>query len=571
MSIKAKLKDVVNGFISKNEFLKNKVLPHYMFYKTKYYLLNKIIPNLKKQFILLGSNNYDSVNVQNKVRIFIPYIETSHYYMYLMLIVAKALQMRGAEIKFLYCNGTMPTCERQCMHMRGVNICKDCRLHQKYLLPLFGLEMCELKEIISAEKCKAIYKQAREVCENYPVVFIYNGIDLIPAVNDSVLRYYYGGQASSDKELSELRANHLATAIINAEVAKRIERDYRPGIILTTMSVYSAWQPYYDYFRKQSSKVVSLGMTQFNYNAITINWLENFLSLERYKDFLGQRQNRPLDPQEKDELARVLKQREFDPGLSYKERKGVFNNDMDADNIKKFLKIDPSKRNIFMFTNLLWDVGLSQVSGLYDNMIAWVLSTIEIMAGNPDINLYIKPHPMEKYHSTESTKGIIDYIHDRFSVLPENIFIVPPEKKINTYKLFPYVDLGILNYGTLGLELMLNDIPVVITGKAFYKGLSLCYEPATKDEYHDILLGEINRKQSVNRDLLELFSYFYFIKSGIPFEIMRPIFNNTKFEKYNISSLDGLLPGRNYYLDHVCDCILRSKQPESWQRNANIK
>ena len=62
--------------------------------------------------------------------------------------------------------------------------------------------------------------------------------------------------------------------------------------------------------------------------------------------------------------------------------------------------------------------------------------------------------------------------------------------KIKPYDLFPYIDLGVIFSGTLGLEMMLNKIPVVSTGITPHLDLGFANEPKNIDEYKMILNGE---------------------------------------------------------------------------------
>ena len=212
------MKKIIYEIISKSKFIKRRLIPYYSYHKNKQKLFNKIIPNLKRQLTPCGALTDYAKNSGPKI--LIPYIETSHYILYMMLILAKALQIRGARIKFLYCGKTLNACERINVHNRGTNVCRDCTLNQKYLLPLFGLDMSELSKYIDPRRIRAIKAQSKIICDNFPESFYYHGVNLIPIVHDSVIRFYYGGEAKSERELIKIRAKHLATAMVSMEVAR---------------------------------------------------------------------------------------------------------------------------------------------------------------------------------------------------------------------------------------------------------------------------------------------------------------------------------------------------------------
>ena len=49
------------------------------------------------------------------------------------------------------------------------------------------------------------------------------------------------------------------------------------------------------------------------------------------------------------------------------------------------------------------------------------------------------------------------------------------------------MDLGVVYSGTLGLEMLIKNIPVITTGKSSYNGLGFTAEPKTEKEYIEFL------------------------------------------------------------------------------------
>jgi hypothetical protein len=148
--------------------------------------------------------------------------------------------------------------------------------------------------------------------------------------------------------------------------------------------------------------------------------------------------------------------------------------------------------------------------------------------------------------------------------LPSNITIIEPEWKIKTYDLFPYIDLGVIFTGTLGLEMMMSGIPVISTGATTHFGLGFAAEPESEVEYLALLLGN-TKTPSYSKQELELFAYFYFIRSKIPWPRTHQAYNDN-FRGFAFHSLDEILSGKNAYLDHLCNCIMNldSTVAESW-------
>ena len=101
------------------------------------YLEIKIFLNkkLKNQFYLSkGSSIFKPY--KNK-KVFIPLIETSHPLTHQILILGKALQLRGASVKVLLCGEVLDGCEVKSINNEKINDrCWDCRVQKNNLIPL---------------------------------------------------------------------------------------------------------------------------------------------------------------------------------------------------------------------------------------------------------------------------------------------------------------------------------------------------------------------------------------------------------------------------------------------------
>lgn len=497
------------------------------------------------------------------IRILVPLIESSHYQLFQILILAKALALRGAEIKVLLCGSRLDGCENKNVgNQEDPKPCLKCRFNHRAVVPHFNLPIAQLSDFITEDEVASMCSVVDEIAKHYPRKYLYHGIDLIPIVNDSVTRYYYGAVPEDNlAELEVRRRQHLLSAMIGAKVARRLHEEWGPDVVLTNMQTYSPWAPYFEYFTNQGVQFSSINYSIFDYHCVTYNLMEHFHSNHRYRRFLEYRCHRMLDDEEKSELYRIVDTR-FSGALSIFKDGDWFGANA---KISEILHIDPVKRNIFLPSNLVWDKGLSGTGGLFDDMIDWVLKTIELTRDRSDIHLYIKPHPAERMFGPASAKGMADFVRMRYPVLPENVTLVMPELKVSPYELLPFMDVGVLSRGTLGLEMMLVGMAVIATGQPPYRGLGFAFEPATLDEYRDALLG-VSEIPKPPLDEVELFAYFYFIKTMLPWTLTHQAYADN-FKGYTFNSLDDIMPGKDKYLDHICNCILDSENTivEGWE------
>ena len=342
--------------------------------------------------------------------------------------------------------------------------------------------------------------------------------------------------------------------MIGLEVSNILQETWGPEVIFGNMEVYADWAPYFHYFRKADVTTSTISITQYNYHAVLLNQIDLYRSEDRYTKWLEYRHHRYLDNSEIIEIKNFLSDRFAGNDAAFVQY-GYFNNDVS--NIEK-LNLNSAKRNIFLFSNVFWDVGMSEFGTLYGGVLDWVISTVKIIQDSEDIHLYIKPHPAE-FFDVKSGKGVVDELYAQFATLPENVTIIHPEMKILTYDLFPYIDLGLVYNGTVGLEMLLHDIPVISCGKSPYNSVNLVLEPKTTQEYSNLLHGQNPLFSPRKEDVLR-FCYFYFISTLIPWELTGRAYGDD-FPMPTIKSINDLSPNALRSLDHICDNILSSGNP----------
>jgi hypothetical protein len=495
----------------------------------------------------------------NARRIFIPLIETAHYQSYQILLIARLLQQRGHTVKVLLCDSLLAGCEVKSVRMTQSDPCLNCRFMRTRSAPLFGLDIAVLGDYVSAERAGQLRVEAARVVADFPKRFEYLGVDLIPLVNDSVTRYYYGAvPEEGDHDLRERRAQHLASAMLTTEVARGVHETFQPDIVFSHMDVYCEWAPYHRYLKARGARSSTISISPFNFHALLLNYVELY-SPRRYQRWLAQRQERGLDEAERGELAAFVDQRFA--GLSQIFTENAY---FEANaSIAAMLRIDPEKRNVFVFSNVFWDVGMSELGVLFTDVIDWVCETIAMLADDPRCPVYVKTHPAEEFDSSSSLKGVWHHVRERFPQLPANVTHIAPGMKIRPYDLFPHIDVGVVYGGTIGIEMMLRGIPVVLAAAAPYGGLGLVEEPKSREQYRELLIGEAQPKLA-DREAAAMFAYFYFIKSLIPWNLTRRAYADT-FEGFAYDTAADVEAGKNPHLDHLLESLVDpEKSPEAW-------
>ncbi|MEN6579300.1 MAG: hypothetical protein ABFD05_01570 [Anaerolineaceae bacterium] len=170
-------------------------------------------------------------------------------------------------------------------------------------------------------------------------------------------------------------------------------------------------------------------------------------------------------------------------------------------------------------TNVLGDsltLGRQRISGTMAEMI---VGTIRWFLGHPEAQLVIRVHPGEL--NTHGT-SMVDVIEKNFPKLPEHIHLVRPGDRTNTYDLVETTDFGIVYTTTVGLEMAMTGLPVVVTGKTHYAEKGFTLDPANWQDYESILSKLVAdptamRLSQKQMEQAWLYAYLFFFEFSLPF------------------------------------------------------
>ena len=517
------------------------------------YTITILKRRLKRQLSLRTKNRIDGQKPTKKVLITL--FETSHYQHQHLLALGKALQLRGVEILVLICGERLKGCEiKSVKNVQDNDPCWRCRFFSKHTLPLYELSVKTLNDYLSELEYQNIVSLSNDAIDNKKELIFFD-LDFTQTIKDSIERYYYGNKPDAEKEINDIKKGFLISALISYTVATKIKSEWNPDISLTNQWIYSWQWPFYQIFDYRL-----INSSSFDFNSVQFNLPDLFPAKTRFEEYITSRNSYYLSKIEKRKIEQLMDDR-LNGNTAKSKLYKYFDESTDVSFFEK-LKND-KRRKILLCSNIYWDAGLSEAAFLYDDVLSWVFDTVDIALNHPDLHLLIKPHPGELFDSQPSLKGVSSLVKEKYDVLPPNVTILEPEWKLNTYDLFSYIDLGVIFTGTLGLEMMYAGIPVISTGKTTHFGLGLSSEPNSRSDYIEMLLGI--SPYNVDKDLLLLFLYFYFIKTNIPWTLTEQSFGD-RFKGFEFANLEDLKPGQNKYLDHLCNCVINRETTtvENW-------
>jgi hypothetical protein len=150
-----------------------------------------------------------------------------------------------------------------------------------------------------------------------------------------------------------------------------------------------------------------------------------------------------------------------------------------SDVVRSKLRLD-SRPVVLLAANVIGDsLTLGRVDFTGD-MTTWLLRTIDYFAQRNDVQFILRVHPGERNLDGPS---VADLVHHRFPDLPGHFRVIGAEDSINTYDLIAIADLGLVYTTTVGLEMAMNGVPVIVSGKTHYRNKGFTIDPKNWDEY----------------------------------------------------------------------------------------
>jgi hypothetical protein len=153
------------------------------------------------------------------------------------------------------------------------------------------------------------------------------------------------------------------------------------------------------------------------------------------------------------------------------------------------------------------------------NMTEWLQYTVKFFADRPDVQMVVRIHPGERYISGPSVAQVVQEV---LPVLPDHIHLVQALDPINTYDLIDIAGLGLVYTTTVGMEMAMSGVPVIVAGRTHYREKGFTLDPDSWEGYRQILESSLSTmsKQRLNRQQVESawhYAYRYFFDYPYPF------------------------------------------------------
>ena len=151
-----------------------------------------------------------------------------------------------------------------------------------------------------------------------------------------------------------------------------------------------------------------------------------------------------------------------------------------AERAKEILGLDSDRPIVLLCTNVVGDSLALNRQIFTSGMADWLRRTVEFFSHHAECQLVVRVHPGEMLGAGHPSVEIVN------AALPHqlgHVNVVAPDSEINTYDLIELAHLGLVYTTTVGLELCMHGVPVVVAGSTHYRGKGFTSDPETWEEY----------------------------------------------------------------------------------------
>jgi len=189
-----------------------------------------------------------------------------------------------------------------------------------------------------------------------------------------------------------------------------------------------------------------------------------------------------------------------------------------GEHVRSVLGLD-SRPVVLLAANVIGDSLTLGRQVFSDNMTTWLQHTVQFFADRPDAQLVVRVHPGERY-----TKGpsVAEVVQRTLPAIPEYIHLVAASDPINTYDLAAIADLGLVYTTTVGMEMAMAGVPVIVAGKTHYRERGFTLDPDSWKAFEEILEKALASPQDylLTQEQVEQawrYAYRFFFDYPLPF------------------------------------------------------
>lgn len=488
-------------------------------------------------------------------RIVIPAVSGGELHFAMLGLLAKALEMRGADVTLLLCDQALPACAHRKIDHHESACTRWCNRNA------------------------GPFARAMRLKHRWYGEFAHEGSSgdeldaaLRALVMQSTTSYFKVGAADFDDPGVRAQVDaYTKSAYILQSVAHHAFIALAPDKVFMDNGVQVDW----GVFRAVASRM------NLPVDIVQTAPRPNTLQFEFDRPRNPGIQRMPLWPKWMHEPLTAMQERALDDYLASRERVPyLVKNETwshrisDPADARRLLDLPDhfDGRTFVMFTNVGYDEGVTKGSPAYMTGAEWVADTVRFFATRPQHTLIIKAHPGERHLGARDPiesilADVVEAESDEWKSktrrggmqVPTNIHVIPADSPITAPCAAKLADVVLLYTSTVTVETAAMNVPVILVGDGLHSRKGFAHEPATPERYRQLLAGicDYGAPLTPPGDVGRRYAYAYFFRSAIPIDLYDRL--DHELSAINITSVADLAPGNHRALDAICNGILRDE------------
>jgi hypothetical protein len=205
--------------------------------------------------------------------------------------------------------------------------------------------------------------------------------------------------------------------------------------------------------------------------------------LQKTDTLWGAKKDVPLAPAQWEQIKSLFASRQSASLWENFSRKWQGLPSQGGEQVKASLGLD-SRPVILLAANVIGDSLTLGRQVFSKNMTDWLDYSVRALAQQENIQFVIRIHPGERFIDGPS---VAEVVQNALPKIPNHIHLVEANDPINTYDLVEIADLGLVYTTTVGMEMAMSGVPVVVAGQTHYRGKGFTLDPSNWDAYQNTL------------------------------------------------------------------------------------
>jgi hypothetical protein len=459
-------------------------------------------------------------------------------------MIAQALRLRGARVRFVTCGGGLSVCDRVNVWEGPPMPCRSCTAYVDQALTAHGFTSTDLLDRVDA-------------ADDWPELDGLSLGELVQVTDEHGLPLGRLTEIPVKWFLmrSDLHEDALAAPTWRAYLrsARRVARGLestldaiRPDVALLLNGLFLFEAVAWELCRRRGIDVVTY---ERGFIKESLVFARNApAGLTELDQFWPDRRDRPLAADETARLDEYLHDR----------RHGRRTIDRYWDDADFELGVDRGEgRLVALFTNLTWDSAVIGRERAFPDIQEWLVSAIRHLGQRPQDRLVVRLHPAEeKLPGKQTREPLGAVIEGRIGTLPDNVTVVEPGDPMSSYPLMEASDLGLVYSSTTGLEMALAGTPVIVAGETHYRGKGFTIDVDSPDGFHRALDDALDAPAPPGPDVdaARRYAHLFFFEAPIASPGVEE--HVPGLARLTVDDLSDLAPGANAAVDRICEGII---------------